>query len=642
MLRPLIVLCIIVSQCAVADVSVPKLISDHMVLQRDITIPIWGYADDGESVLVKLNGKPIGHSIGNKGKWQISLPAQAASGPHQLDIIANNRITIKDVYFGDVWLASGQSNMELPMRRVAEDYPADIADADYPLIRQFKIPQIYNFKTPQEDFASGSWSPVTQDNISDVSAVALYFAKALYKHNGVAIGILNNALGGSPVEAWMSEEALQKFPESLAEGIRFRDDELIATITAADKAKDGRWYTELNKKDQGLVASTPWYSPELDDSEWDKFTIPGKRLLTEGENFNGVWWFRKTITLTAEQVANANTLRLGRIVDADEAYINGIKVGNTTYQYPPRRYSIPNDLLKEGQNTLAVRVIANSGRSEFVADKPYWLGTDQQHIDIAGDWKVKTAAVMPPLAGGTFIRWKPMGLYNGLTAPLTHLPIKGVIWFQGESNVGQWHDYHTKFSTMIQDWRTKWGQGDFPFIFAQLANFMEKQAKPIDSAWAQLRQAQSQTLSEPNTAMAVTIDIGEWNDIHPTNKKTVGKRLALAARALALGEDVVYQGPEVASIQVQNNDLLLGFKHIADGLVLKSTDDHSFAIAGADGHFEWANAALINDKIRLSSPNIKQPVRVRYAWGDNPDAALYNSEQLPAVPFDEKVSTNPL
>lgn len=641
MLRLFFFALVVNCQWVIAEVKLPKLISDHMVLQRDIPVPIWGYADKGESVLIKLDGRPIAKTISKNGKWQISLSPMPASGPHQLEIIGNNRLQINDIYFGDLWVASGQSNMELPMYRVAEDYPQDIADADYPLIRHFKVPQNYNFKSPQEDFESGGWTRISAQSISNVSALALYFAKTLYKHNGVAIGILNNALGGSPVEAWMSEEALQQFPDSLKEGKRFRDDELIASITAADKQKDTQWYTQLNNTDVGLSAAIPWFNTQFDDSTWHDFTLPGAKPLANGESFNGSWWLRKTLSLNAEQVANASILRLGRIVDADEAYINGVKVGNTTYQYPPRRYAIPQGLLKVGENTLAIRVIANGGRSEFVADKPYWLGNDTQKMDISGVWKMQTAATMPPLAGSTFIRWKPMGLYNGLIAPLTHLPISGVIWFQGESNVVHWQDYHEKFSTMIQDWRAKWGQGDFPFIFAQLANYMEKSAQPSDSAWAQLRLAQHQTLSEANTAMAVTIDVGEWNDIHPTNKKTVAQRLALAARALALKEQVSYRGPEVASVQSHNAGLLLGFKHIADGLVLNNANDHSFAIAGEDGQFQWAQAQLLdNDKIYLSNPGIQQPVMVRYAWGDNPDASLYNSANLPAVPFSAQIDQN--
>jgi sialate O-acetylesterase len=638
MLKFSYLLLLLCSHNVLAEVRLPKLINDHMVLQRDIEVPIWGYADTGEAVTVKLDGKIVGKTIANKGKWRLKLAPQSASGPHQISINATNTIVLKDVYFGDVWLASGQSNMELQMYRVAEDYPADLKDADYPLIRHFMVPQKYNFQAPQDDLVSGNWEPVSSQNISRTPAVSFYFAKQLFKHNGVAIGIINNALGGSPIESWLSAEVLQNFPDALAQAKQFSNEQYVEAVIAADKAKNAKWYSDLNKNDMGLNADSPWYSSDLEDSDWATFTLPGERALAEGESFNGVWWLRKTVKLSAAQAKAATIIRMGTIVDADEVYVNGQKVGNTTYQYPPRRYTLPEGLLKQGDNQITVRVIANNGRSSFVAEKPYWLGTDEHHVSLSGEWKAKTGTLAPSLAGDTFVRWKAGGLYNGLTAPLTTYPIKGVIWYQGESNAGRWHDYHAKFSAMIQDWRAKWGQGDFPFIFAQLTNFMQAKPQPGDSDWAQLRQAQTQTLTEPNTAMAVAIDIGEWNDIHPTNKKALGERLALAARALALKEDLVYQGPQIEVVQASQNTLILSFKHIADGLVLNSLSDHSFAIAGQDGQFKWAQVQLKDHHIILSHLEISQPTMVRYAWADNPDAALYNSEGLPAVPFKAEVS----
>ena len=626
----LLVLC---SATVFAELRLPKLINQHMVLQRDTEVPIWGYADSGQAVTVKLNGKLVGRAIANNGKWQLKLAPQAASGPHKISIIGDTRIELDDVYFGDVWVASGQSNMELQMYRVEEDFPDDVQDADYPQIRVFMVPQKYNFKAPQQDFDGGSWVAVSPQTIRRMPAVSLYFAKQLYQHNGVAVGIINNALGGSPVEAWLSEDALQAFPESLAEAKQFKDDAYVAEVIAQDKRKNDKWYGDINRNDKGLTESIPWYSPELDDSDWATFSIPGYRPLVDNQPFNGVWWLRKTVNLTQQQAQEANIIRVGRIVDADEVFVNGVKVGNTTYQYPPRRYAIPAGLLKAGDNQLAIRVIGNSGRSGFFFDKPYWLGTDANHIDLQGEWKQKTATLAPPLAADAFVRWKALGLFNGLTAPLTHYPIKGVIWYQGESNAGRWHDYHAKFSAMIRDWRAHWGQGDFPFIFAQLANFMETKPEPGDSDWARLRDAQTQTLSEPNTAMVLAIDIGEWNDIHPTNKKTLGERFALAARALALGEDVVYQGPQIDKVRANGAQLILSFKHVAEGLVLNKPYEHSFAIAGKDGQYQWANVELKDQQIILSHPDIIQPVSVRYAWADNPAAALYNSAGLPAVPF---------
>jgi sialate O-acetylesterase len=639
MLKFSYLLLLLCSHNVLAELRLPKLINDHMVLQRDIEVPIWGYADTGEAVTVKLDGKIVGKTIANNGKWRLKLAAQSASGPHQISISASNTIVLKDVYFGDVWLASGQSNMELQMYRVAEDYPADLKDVDYPLIRHFMVPQKYNFQAPQDDLVSGHWEPVSAQNISHTPAVSYYFAKQLFKHNGVAIGIINNALGGSPIESWLSAEVLQNFPEALAQAKQFSNEQYVESVIAADKAKNAKWYGDIHKNDMGLNADSPWYSSDLDDSDWARFNIPGERQLAEGVSFNGVWWLRKTVKLSAAQAKAATIIRMGTIVDADEVYINSTKVGNTTYQYPPRRYTLPEGLLKQGDNQITVRVIANNGGSSFVAEKPYWLGTDEHHVSLNGEWKAKTGTLAPSLAGDTFVRWKAGGLYNGLTAPLTTYPIKGVIWYQGESNAGRWHDYQAKFSAMIQDWRAKWGQGDFPFIFAQLANYMEAKTQSVDSDWAELRHAQTQTLAEPNTAMAVAIDIGEWNDIHPTNKKALAERLALAARALALHEDVVYQGPQIDVVTVQQNQLILNFKHIADGLVLKNINDHSFAIAGEDGLFKWADTELLDNQIILSNPDINLPKMVRYAWADNPDAALYNSVGLPAVPFSVSLMT---
>lgn len=611
-----------------ADIRLPGLISDHMVLQRDSSINLWGYATPGEQVTVQLNGAVLGQVLAANGQWQVRLPAQSAGCGHQLRFSAGNQITLSDICFGDVWLASGQSNMELPMARVAEAYPDDLRNANYPQIRQFTVPQHYNFDAPQQDVSSGQWRAATTDNIAEFSSLAFYFSRELFQHNGVPIGILNNALGGSPVEAWLSEQALQAFPDALAQGLRFRDKQLIADITAADQAKNAQWYGDLASRDAGLNGDTPWYAPALDDRDWQSFTVPG--FLPEP--FTGVWWLRKTVQLSAEQASDADTLRLGSIVDADEVYINGVKVGNTTYQYPPRRYALPEGLLKAGANLIAVRVIATNNKTGLMPDKPYWLGTDANHIELSGPWQMRRGATAEVLPGDTFIRWQPLGLFNGLTAPLTTLPIKGVIWYQGESNVGREVQYQQRFRALIRDWRAKWQQPQLPFLYVQLANYLPKNPMPGDSAWAALREAQRQVQDEPNTAMVVAIDVGEWNDIHPVDKKTLGQRLALAARAVALGEKVQYQGPQLLSVQAQGAKLLLSFDQ---HLVLKP--GQSFAIAGSNGQYRWAQVKMQGKQVVLWHADITAPVQVRYAWADNPNAVLYNKAGLPASPFNAKL-----
>ena len=619
-----------------ADIRLPKLISDHLVLQSGQPLPLWGYAAPGEQVTVRLNDSAAGTvTTDANGRWQLTLPPQVASGPHLLEFQGQNLLKVQDVYFGDVFVASGQSNMELTMARLEEAYPADLLSANYPLIRQFNVPQRYDFKASQQDLPEGQWLVASPKTIQHFSALAFYFARDLQAHSKTAIGIYNAALGGSPVESWLDESTLKQFPDAYQLAQIYKSDALIRDIEAADQAKNARWYGDLHKNDAGLHAKTPWYSPALDDSKWADFTVPGFRQ----DAFTGVWWLRKTIRLTAEQAAQARILRLGSIVDAEEVYVNGSQIGNTTYMYPPRRYPLPQGLLQAGDNLIAVRVTVTNGaqnRSGFIPDKPYWLGTDSNKFDLTGQWKMQTSTPAKALPMDAFIRWKPLGLYNAMIAPLQKLPVKAVLWYQGESNVGAYQHYEQRFRAMIRQWRAQWQQPELPFLYVQLANFLPKQSNPLQSCWAGLREAQAAVLTEPNTAMVVAIDTGEWNDIHPVDKRTLGSRMALAARAVVYGENIAYRGPVLQSLQQQGASLLLSFSHSEQGLVLKP--GKAFAIAGADGQFVWAEIALENGQIRLSHPQVPAPTQVRYGHADNPDAVLYNSAGLPASPFSVSVA----
>ena len=351
---------------------------------------------------------------------------------------------------------------------------------------------------------------------------------------------------------------------------------------------------------------------------------------------NGVVWFRKEITIPASMAGKQAQLDLGRIVDADSTFINGIFVGTTSYQYPPRRYTISPTVLKEGKNVIVVRVINERGRGGFVEDKPYELIVGSERIDLRGDWQYQLGAKMEPLQGETFIRWKPLGLFNAMISPLLNYQIKGVIWYQGEANVYRPMEYQQLFPALITDWRKHWNQDEFPFLFVQLPNFMPAKPEPSESNWALLRESQLKTLSLPNTAMAVAIDIGEWNDIHPLKKKEVGKRLALAAQKVAYADDqVVFSGPIYESMKIDGNKIILSFTNIGSGLMAKGSGaPKGFAICGADRKFIWAQAKIERDKIVVWNDTISQPVAVRYAWADNPESAnLFNAEGLPASPF---------
>jgi sialate O-acetylesterase len=620
---------------ALADVRLPRLLSDGMVLQRDAKVNVRGWADPGENVRVEFRNRIYRASTGRDGKWTITLPALEAGGPDSMRIAGNNSIVLHDVYVGDVWIASGQSNMELPMARVRDLYANEIANSDNSMIRHFEVPDRYNFKHPEDDLTGGAWEPANPRTVHAFTAVGYFFARELYERYRVPIGLINASLGGSPVEAWMSEQALAEFPRHLAVAKEFRNDALIREITASDTKRNEDWYALLDARDQGLKGKT-WADPAHDVSSWPAMILPSFWDEAGLGSVNGAAWFRREITLPAALAGKPARLDMGRIVDADMTYVNGTLVGNVTYQYPPRKYEVPAGLLKAGRNVIAVRVISNIGRAGFIRDKPYKLAIDGTEIDLRGEWRYRLGATMEPLQPQTFIRWKPLGLYNAMIAPLLDHRVKGVIWYQGESNTRAPEEYAETFSALIKDWRRQWKQGEFPFLYVQLANFMEAPEHPVESQYAELREAQLKTLRAPKTAMAVAIDLGEWNDIHPLNKKDVSTRLALAARKIAYGEkNIVHSGPIYRSMKIRKGKVILSFTHIGGGLIARDGGElKEFAICGRDGKFVWARARIEGDKVVVWNDSISDPVAVRYAWADNPQGAnLYNKEGLPASPF---------
>ncbi|WP_126650608.1 sialate O-acetylesterase [Chryseobacterium aureum] len=609
-----------------AKVRLPALVSDGMILQRNQDLKIWGYADAGEKITVKLINKTYTTTADQNGNWMVTLPKLNAGGPYRMTI---NEITLKDILVGDVWVASGQSNMELPMRRLKPLYENEIKNANNQNIRFFTVPQKYNFKTPQDDLDGGKWESTNPQTILNFSGVAYFFAKQLNEKNKVPVGIIHASLGGSPVQAWMDEKSLQKYPEYLSEAEKWKNDDLIKSTESEEQSLSKAWYAELDQSDIGL---NQHWEKESDVSGWKTMLVPGSWEDQEG-SFDGSVWLRKEIILPKGTDQKTAFLNLGRIKDADVTYINGIKVGNVTYEYPPRWYEIPKGVLKEGKNTITVRVINGSGKGQFIADKPYYLEIDGQKTDLKGEWKYKTGAKMERMAPGqTFIRWKPVGLYNAMINPLIHYKIKGFIWYQGESNTGKPKEYGDLLSTMISDWRSKWNKNDLPFLIVQLANFMEKKDEPLDSGWAELREQQRQvSLHVPFTGLAVAIDLGEWNDIHPLNKKTVGDRLALQAQKIGEGKKIIADGPVYQSMKKEGNTIILSFRPGTDDLVQGGLK--GFAIKQKDGRYQWAKAKTKGNKVIVWNDQITDPVHVRYDWADNPDGNLKNTSGLPASPF---------
>ncbi|HEX7493664.1 MAG TPA: sialate O-acetylesterase, partial [Bacteroidales bacterium] len=398
----------------------------------------------------------------------------------------------------------------------------------------------------------------------------------------------------------------------------------------------------LIESDKGLTGSKTWYDPTYVPEGWHKFWLPGYWADQGVKGLNGVVWFRKEMDVPASMTGKPAKLFMGRIVDADKVYVNGVLSGSITYQYPPRRYELPDGLLKPGKNLIVVQVTNTSGKGGFVPDKPYYLTAAGENIDIRGDWQYKVGQVFRPVvfvSGDRSISQQnePTGLYNTMVAPAVNYTLKGMIWYQGESNAGKPEVYQSLLKALITDWRIKWKQANLPFLYVQLPNFMEVQYLPSESQWAELRDGQRKALSESNTAMIVTIDVGEWNDIHPLEKKVIGERLSLAARKLAYGDNaIVYSGPMYRSSRIEGNKIIITFDHTGTGLIAKGGGElNYFAVAGEDKKYVWAESEIKDNQVIVWSDMVTNPMYVRYAWADNPESAnLYNKEELPASPFE--------
>ncbi|WP_224995743.1 sialate O-acetylesterase [Cesiribacter sp. SM1] len=616
-----------------AAVKLPRLIADGMVLQRDEPLNIWGWADPGEKVKVEFLGKTVRTKADKKGNWKIALPATAAGGPYTMKV---NEKEIRDILIGDVWLSSGQSNMEFPVRRALDLYRAEIEQVNNPNIRQFRSSSRNDFENPQTDYKDGSWLPATPENIMDFSAVAYFFAAELYQQYGVPIGIISTAIGGSPAESWLSGASNRKYLDSWLAAQAKVDSTSAARKAAGVEEKPYNWTQELNKKDPGV---SRWSKAGVDVSGWPQISLPGYWTEQGVDLKTGSIWFYKEFNIEDSLAAKSAILRLGRIIDSDSAFVNGTFVGTTSYQYPPRIYTIPAGLLKPGKNKLMVRVISQGGKGGFVVEKPYEVRIGSQTVDLTGDWNYHIGADVAPVYGsGGTLPWRPGGLYNGLISPAAKYPVKGVIWYQGESNTGRAGEYRELFQSLITDWRTQFEDPDMPFLYVQLANLGTPNKQPVESGWAALRDAQRRVLALPNTGMAVAYDIGEWNDIHPLNKKEVGHRLALEARRVAHGDSaVVSAGPLYNSMEVKDNSIVLTFSSVGSGLFTNALLE-GFQIAGPDGRFVWADAVVLSkNKVKVWSKEVTNPTVVRYAWEDNPAGAnLRNKEGLPATPFTTK------
>lgn len=608
---------LLLSFAAFSDVKLPSLVSNGMVLQRDMPVKIWGWASPGEKVNVSFKGKKLRTLADAQGNWACTLPATPAGGPYEITI---NEKSVKDVLFGDVWLCAGQSNMVINMERVKEKYPVDIASANNPNIRNFFIPTAISKMDVRTDLPASSWLSVTPENVLQMGAVSYFFARDLYAKYLVPIGIINSSVGGTPIESWISEAGLKEFPAYVKDTSHLSPPSVIAKKST----------------DRGLTEK--WASPAYVPKGWKRFSIPGFWEDQGLKDLNGVVWFRKEIEIPEAHAGLPAKLFMGRIVDADQVFVNGEQVGNITYQYPPRRYNVKNGLLKSGKNLIVIRVTNTAGKGGFVPDKPYEMIVGDKTVDLQGDWNYKVGEVFPPVTEKPApSNFTPTALYNAMIAPFTSYALKGFVWYQGETNVWKPEVYQQLLPALAKDWRTQFKQPEIPFLYVQLPGFQDRTMLPAESNMAVLRDGQLKSLSIPRSGMAVTLDLGEWNDIHPLTKKPIGERLALAARKLAYGENIVSSGPIYESNQIEENRIRISFREMGSGLSIHKTDEDElmqFAIAGKDKKFVWAKAIIERNTVVVWSDEILEPMYVRYAWADNPEGAnLINAEGLPASPF---------
>jgi sialate O-acetylesterase len=636
---------------AAADAAKPllhPLFSDEAVLQRDRPVTIWGWAAPGAEVSVGLAGeglaaKPVSATAGPDGRWQAAIGPFQAGGPYVLSASAGEtKAEAKDVLVGEVWLCSGQSNMEMVVRS-SKDFETEKANADLPRLRHIAV-QKNNAGTPQE-LITGQWKVSNAENVGGFTAAGYFMARTLLKDLQVPIGLVHSSWGGTAAEAWTSQEKLLTIPDFEKPVAAFR--KLVADVEAQN-ATPGKDYNQLvsewyKANDPGTSASPAWSDPAASTADWTAVTLPA--ALEDAKaipaDYDGTVWIRREVDIPAEDAGKKAAVKLGKIDDGDTTFVNSRVVGAVENPWWSRTYKVPANVLKAGRNVIAVRILDFGNKCAVIA-KPeeMVLAIDGgASLPLAGAWQLHTGVELKAAASPFPARLDrsvgPTSLYNGMIAPLIPMTHAGVIWYQGEANAGRAGQYRTLLPTMIADWRERFGQGDLPFLIVSLANWQARRDQPGESGWAELREAQAitaQTIAKGG--LAIAIDIGDAKDIHPKNKQEVGRRLALAAEAIAYGKDVVFSGPWYKAMAVEGSAIRLSFDHLGGGLV--SADGQpltGFAIAGEDRKWVWGEATIDGDSVVVSSPAVAKPVAVRYAWAENPACNLANAAGLPAVPF---------
>jgi len=615
-----------------AQITLPKVFGDNMVLQRGIKIPVWGNSAPGAHITAELGKFSTSTTADQEGKWKLRFPIFKAGGPYELKVSEKGKpgseIKLKGILIGDVWFASGQSNMEWEVQQ-AQDAENEIAKADFPEIR-FLVVEHDMAVSPRADFLSGKWKVCAPENVRKFSAVAYSFARKIHKDQNVPIGIIQSTWGGTPVESWTSREKLLTSPITKTRVLT--NDSLSAQSFVQDSLAQARlWAIVYNPQDNIDKIVT---KPEFDDSNWPLVEMP--RVIKDFGigPYEGMLWVRKKVMLPESFSGKDLTINVGNPEMNYSFYFNGNEICKAKWNSDPTKtYTIPAAWQKKGENYITCRLamLWNGGGFNPPADEMY-ISDGASKVSLAGKWSYQKG--LEPTPQIHYYQYYPTLLFNAMVSPLIPYGIKGFIWYQGEANELAAYDYRKLFPMLINDWRERWGQGDLPFLYVQLANFKKAKPLPSESEWAELREAQTLTLSQPNTGMACAIDIGVADDIHPRNKQEVGRRLALNANKLVYKDNCVASGPLYKSYRKEGNRIRISFTNTAAGLVAKGAKEIAgFAISGKDKQFYWAKAAIEGKDVVVYSDKVADPEAVRYAWADNPECNLINSEGLPAIPF---------
>ncbi|OOG48314.1 9-O-acetylesterase [Rhodanobacter sp. C06] len=621
---------------AQATLDLPLLYSRGAVLQRERPIHVWGWDTPGTKVRLDFDGKQANAVTDAQGRWQATLPAHAAGGPYVLEVDdGHEHRRIGDVLVGDVWLCSGQSNMEFMVSQ-GRDAEAEQARGDDPSIRQFKIPHSSAIR-PQRQLQGGNWVAANPSTVGQFSAVCWFFARDMQARTHVPQGLINSSWGGSAIEAWTDAQT-GHFDVAAVAAKKQADDAADAVGNARTYKRIAHW-PALHADVKAADGSLAWAAEKLDVSDWDSLPVPSDWEPVGYYDMDGVAWYRRQFTLSAAEAAQGVTLGLGRIDDSDQSFVNGHPVGHMDLAWnTPRIYKVPAADLHAGNNSIAVRVddLGGGGGMAGKPDEVYLQLADGTRRSLVGQWRFRPAAVT--VVPTSQDQLTPTLLYNAMLHPLIGYPLRGVVWYQGETNASASNAlrYRGQFKALIESWRAQWGRPDLPFFWVQLPNFKAGEDTATESPWAELRESQAAALSLPHTGQAVIIDLGESDNIHPTDKQDVGHRLALVARRVTFGDKLVDAGPLYRGMRVDGSHAVLSFDTQGEPLAVRGggQDVHGFELAGANGRYHPAQARIEGTTVVAVSNAVGHPASVRYAWSEDPVAAnLVNRDGLPAAPF---------